>query len=82
MIEYKYTENVNEVETRTAVSQLPHRHQLDAVDEAILALMRSVASKQRYLNPVALQGTREPPDIARITSSLRNFGIYETYPQD
>lgn len=54
MIKYKYTEQVNEIETRTAISELPHGYQLDAVDEAVLALMRSDASKQRYLNPVAL----------------------------
>jgi hypothetical protein len=73
---------VNKIEPRTAVSQLPHRRQLDTVDEAVLALMRSVASKQRYVNPVALQRTGEPPDITRITSSLQNIGIYETYPHD
>src|SRR6202158_4283013 len=82
MIEQEYSENVNEIETRTTISQLPHRHQLDTVDEAVLVLMGSVAPKQRYLNPAALQGTREPPDIARITSSLHNIGIYETYPHD
>jgi hypothetical protein len=82
MIEYEYTENMNEIETRAAVSQLPHRHKLDTVDEAILVFVRNVASKQSYFNPVALQSTREPPDIARITSSLQNIGIYQTYLQE
>jgi hypothetical protein len=54
MIEYKYSENMNEIETRTAVSQLPHRHKLDTIDEAVLVFVRNVASKQRYFNPVAL----------------------------
>ena len=82
MIEYEYTENMNEIETRTAVSKLPHRHKLDTIDEAVLVFARNVVSKQRYFNPVALESAREPPDIARITSSLENIGIYQTYLQD